>query len=225
MERTTPWGDLFAIAIQHYRATGRLNGDQPLIRIDYREEAANAPFQFDPVRGTIHRTQCQAIPSDARSAIFARWRMQEEEAVMACLRCRPKPRGREPSVERNETLEVLYGIMSILGQFGTLLRERGKEFRNSEEGKQLEKRVEVLYANLDEQQKRTLEVVLLSLDQLIEVVRECDKRLQVPPHVNGHGSGANGSSSNGKPPRANPSVNRSSKKRVGQRDSRIARAK
>jgi hypothetical protein len=225
MERPTAWGDLFAIAIQHYRANGRLNGDQPLIRIDYREEAAHAPFQFDPVRGRIHRTECQAIPSDARSALFARWRIQKDEAVLACPRCRPQPKGRERSVERNETLEVLYGIMSILGQFGTLLRERGKEFRNSEEGKQLAQRVETLYTSLDEQQKRTLEVVLLSLDQLIEVVRECDKRLQAASHVNGHGTGANGSGTNGKPPPVNPLANRPSKKRMGEKDRRIARAK
>jgi hypothetical protein len=186
MASTTVWGDVLAIAIQHYHAEGRVNGNQPLVRIDYQDEAAQAPFQFDPVRGRIHRTECRFIPADARSALFGRWSMHEQEAVLACRYCRPVPSAQGQRGERTDTVEVLYGVISILGQFGTLLQERGKEFRNSDEGKQIQKQVEAFYAGLDAQQQGILDLVMLSLDQMLEAVRECDESLQPAPRVNGH---------------------------------------
>lgn len=177
---------MLAIAIQHYHAEGRINGDQPLIRIDYQDEAAKAPFQFDPVRGRIHRTQCQSIPSDARSALFGRWSMDEQEVVLACRYCRPRPSDQSLRRERTDAVEVLYGVISIFEQFSTFLRERGREFRNSDEGKQIEKQVEAFYARLDAQQQRTLDVIMLSLDQMLEAVRESNKNFQSGPDVNGH---------------------------------------
>ena len=225
MVSTTGWGDVLAIAIQRYRAQGRLNGEQPLIRIDSQREAAKAPFQFDPVRGRIHRTQCHAIPSDARSALFGRWRMDECDVVLACSHCRPKPEVQGNRLERTDTVEVLYGVISILGQFGTVLRERGKEFRDSEEGKQIEKQVEVFYAGLDEQQQRTLDVVLMSLDQLLVVVRECDTTLQSTPRAYGQVSGVEGEAVNGTVRGVKPSVRRSSKKRGSGKAGYLAKAR
>lgn len=187
------WGDVLAIAIQRSRVQGRLNGDQPLIRIDAQREAAQAPFQFDPVCGRLHRRDCHAIPSDARSALFGRWTMDAHDIVLACPLCCPAPQSTIPRGERIETVELLYGVASILGQFGTLLRERGKEFRNSDEGRQLEQQVESFYAQLDVQQRHVFDLLLTSLEQLAKAVQECDRNLQA---ANGTGggpqSGANG---------------------------------
>lgn len=225
MASTTGWGDVLAIAIQRYRVQGRLNGEQPLIRIDYQDKAAKAPFQFDPVRGRIHRAQCQAIPPDSRSALFGRWRMDEHEVMLACPRCSPKPEGQGSGCERTDTVEVLYGAISILGQFGTLLQERGKEFRNSEEGKKIEKQIETFYAGLDVQQQRTLDLVLVSLDQLLEVVRQCDKTLQTTPSATGQVSGVEDGLAGGARRAGKPAGSRPSKKQGNGKAGYLAKAK
>ena len=206
----TGWGDALAIAIQRSRVQGRLNGDQPLIRIDAQREAAQAPFQFDPVHGRLHRRDCHAIPSDARSALFGRWTMDADDVVLACPSCRPVPQGTRPEGERIESVEFLYGVASILGQFGTLLRERGKEFRNSDEGRQLEQQVESFYAQLDVQQRHVVDLVLTSLEQLVKAVQECDRNLQTAnkpgdgPQASMNGRGTRPGEQTAKPPVSRP---------------------
>lgn len=203
------WGDALAIAIQRSHVQGRLNGDQPLIRIDAQREAAQAPFQFDPVRGRLHRRDCHAIPSDARSALLGRWKMDAHDVLLACPSCRPVPQGMRPEGERIESVEFLYGVASILGQFGTLLRERGREFRNSDEGRQLEQQVERFYTQLDVQQRHVVDLVVTSLDQLVKAVQECDRNLQTAnrtgkgsqPNMNG---GGHPGGATGKPPVSGP---------------------
>ncbi|HSF08479.1 MAG TPA: hypothetical protein VLA60_03635, partial [Nitrospirales bacterium] len=85
--------------------------------------------------------------------------------------------------------------ISILDQFGTVLRERGKEYRTSSDGQELERKLEDLYQNLDRQQKDTIEVMLHSMDQMVKFLREADRNLSqvhdkpMNGHVqtNGHG--------------------------------------
>lgn len=121
--------------------------------------------------------------------------MDADDVALACLSCRPVPQGTRPEGERIESVEFLYGVASILGQFGTLLRERGKEFRNSDEGRQLEQQVESFYAQLDVQQRHVVDLVLTSLEQLVKAVQECDRNLQTAnkpgngPQANMNGRG------------------------------------
>lgn len=188
------WGDVFAIALQELRSQGKVSDARPLLRIDGQVEAAMAPYQFDPVYGKLHRRGCSNIADDSRSALFARWSMGLDERFLACPHCRPHPypRGQEA---QDVTLDILFGVISILDQFGTVLRERGKEYRTSSDGQELERKLEDLYQNLDRQQKETIEVMLHSMDQMVKFLREADRNLSqvhdkpVNGHVqtNGHG--------------------------------------
>ncbi|GJL57935.1 MAG: hypothetical protein NPIRA03_07920 [Nitrospirales bacterium] len=181
------WGDVFAIALQELRSQGKVSDARPLLRIDAQTEAAMAPYQFDPVYGKLHRRGCSNIADDSRSALFARWSMGFDEQFLACSHCRPHPypRGQEA---QDVTLDILFGVISILDQFGTVLRERGKEYRTSSDGQELERKLEDLYQNLDRQQKDTIEVMLHSMDQMVKFLREADRNLsQVHDKpVNGH---------------------------------------
>ena len=192
----TRWSDNLAISLQELRAHNKISDAQPLIRIDCQEDAAQAPFQFDPVYGKLHRRDCSVISDDVRSALFARWSMAAEERRLACSHCRPLPsKGRKTS--QDLTLDIFFGVISILDQFGTVLQERGKEYRTSKEGKELEQKLEELYSNLDRQQKDTLEVVLGSMDHMIKLIRTADQNLNQnlrsepthqPPPSNGNGN-------------------------------------
>jgi hypothetical protein len=187
-------GDRFALKLQELRTEGKVGGDQPLLRIDSRDEAAKAPYQFDTARAKLHRTGCDAIPRASRSALLARWGVSPDESDLGCERCRPGPTERR-AMRRNPASDLLYGMVSILDQFGNVLRERGKEYRESEQGRQLTSDLEGLYANLDKRQKDALDVVLSSLDGLLVLVQEYDGSLRAG---NGNGAGRrNGHRRNG----------------------------
>ncbi|WP_421994961.1 hypothetical protein [Reyranella sp.] len=81
--------DAVGLRIQELHASGKLAGNQPLLRIDNSERARQAPFQFDAARGQLHRTGCRAIPSGSRSALYAVWEVNAESQAVACPRCRP----------------------------------------------------------------------------------------------------------------------------------------
>ena len=170
------WGDVFAIALQELRSQGKVRGVRPLLRIDCQDEAARAPFQFDPVYDKIHRRGCVAISVESRSALFARWDMTLKEKSLACPHCRPHPLPKRKE-SQDVTLDIFFGVISILDQFGTVLRERGKEYRTSKEGQELGRKLEDLYKNLDLQQKHTLDMVLQSMDQMVQFLHEADKNL------------------------------------------------
>lgn len=188
----TLWADAFAISLQEWRAEGKLGGGYPLFRIDYRNEAAQAPMQFDPVGGRLHRSRCSAIPESSRSALFARWSLAPDERPLACPICQPEPPADE-TLERKLSVDLFYGVISILDQFGNILRERGREFRNSQEGRDLEKQLEGLYATLDKQQREALEVLLSALGKMVDLLQECDKNLHEGARMNGNGKPMNGS--------------------------------
>ena len=171
------WGDIFAIALQELRSQGKIQDTHPLLRIDCQDEAAQAPFQYDPVYDRIHRLECTAISVESRSALFALWNMTSEERALACPHCRPRPLPKRIEAQ-DATLDIFFGVISILDQFGTVLRERGKEYRISKEGQELERKLEDLYKNLDLQQKHTLDVVLQSMDQMVKFLKEADTSLK-----------------------------------------------
>ncbi len=180
-------GDLLALKLQQLHKERKLEGDQPLLRIDYREEAAQAPFQFDAARSKLHRTGCRAIPQSSRTALFGVWRIQPEDQKHACRRCCPGPES-ERTMDKNFTSDLFYGLLSIVDQFGNVLRERGREYRNSESGQQAELDIEGLYARLGKKEKETLDVVLSSLDDVLKMVRDFNRSLNGSNGRNGGGS-------------------------------------
>jgi hypothetical protein len=212
--------DTVGLRVQELRASGQLAGDQPLLRIDNRERAKDAPFQFDAARGRLHRAGCRAIPAGSASALYGLWEIKTEDPSLGCPRCNPmdkpvaaeaeswrpteaprkpanapdaqpeaakpeakaKPEARpEPGagVERarpqdDQTVDLLYGFLSIVTQFGGVLRERGQEYRRSRAGAAVGARFEKIYAEVNDGERRVLDVLTSSLDTLAVALRELE---------------------------------------------------
>jgi hypothetical protein len=80
-------------------------------------------------------------------------------------------------------LDMLYGMFSLVSQFGGVLRERGQEYRNSSAGKVLGTQIEKIYRGVDEREKGILDVIMTSLDGLARAMRDLDESVN---KANGH---------------------------------------
>jgi hypothetical protein len=189
MEAAAPLGDVIALKIQELRGQG--DEARPLLRIDNRARAAAAPFQFDTAVGRLHRNGCSAIPSSSKTALYGLWHVPPHGPEYACPVCRPADED-ESDVDREGPSDYLYGLLSVIDQFGGVIRERGREFRESREGQQLKSGLDGVYRNLDESGRATLDVVLSSLDGLLATLVDIDKSLDGEPTTQANGS-ANGS--------------------------------
>lgn len=192
--------DRIALQIQRLHSSKEVYDTQPLFRIDYRKESAQAPFQFDVVESVLHRSSCTAIPIRSRSALYGLWEIHSDDEKYACEHCTPEPRIN--TMEKTTTTDLFYGILSILDQFSSVLGERGKEYRNSEKGKQTEATVDRVLHEFDIQQKRSVDFLLGSLDELIHLLRDTNtngneqallptngkKTIGHKPRVNGQGN-------------------------------------
>ena len=205
--------DTIGLRIQELHASGKLAGDQPLLRIDNSERARQAPFQFDAARGQLHRTGCRAIPPTSRSALYGVWEIGTEGKAVACPRCnpmdkpaaaaepeaRPQQKARQSEEARQDestqpeakpgeakakavggrpqddhAVDMLYGVLSIVSQFGSVLRERGQEYRKSGAGAALGGRIEKIYAEVNESERSVLDVLTTSLGTLAAALREIE---------------------------------------------------
>lgn len=158
-----------ALALQGLRRQTRTGGEAPLVRLENRKEAADAPFQFDPANAVLHRTGCTAIPKTSHSALYAVWKINKEDLKYACPRCRPMNAQNKTEASFNPA-DVLFGLLSVLDQFGTILHERGRDYRRTNRGKQMEEALGGLIGNLDEQQKKGMTALNSGLDALLKTV-------------------------------------------------------
>ncbi len=165
----TPIGDEVALRIQDLRGR-KVKGEQPLLRIDNRKQAARMPYQFDAATGRLHRRGCRAIPDGSRSALYGVERMTRDEQRLACPVCKPSPADQQ-RVEGALSSDLMYGFLSILDQFGAVLRERGREYRNSRYGRQVRSDLADLYASLGEREQDVLDVVASALDGLVKAMQ------------------------------------------------------
>jgi hypothetical protein len=86
--------------------------------------------------------------------------------------------------------DLLFGVLSVVNQFGSVLRERGQEYRNSQVGKLLNNQIGNMYRGINERERTILNVVLSSLDELANTIRNLDEDLHAPNEANGaNGSG------------------------------------
>lgn len=189
MSRDVEWtgahiGDLIALKVQELQTRRKLRGGQPLLKIDYRDEAARAPFQFDTAAGRLHRRGCRSIPRRSRSALYGVWGIGPEEQQLACSRCKPVPK-EDKTEDQSYASDLFFGFLSILDQFGGVLRERGREYRKSREGRRLGADLEGIYAGLGAREKEMLGALLSSLDGLTRTIRELDEGLNGHNGVNG----------------------------------------
>lgn len=171
-----------AIAIQALcREEGR-GGWNTLVRIDNRAEAANAPYRFDAVHGVVHRQGCPALTEDAHSASYGLWRLEAEDGTRRCKRCRPMPEQREQegkeAPEAKAGPDLLFGLVSVLDQFGNVLKERGKDYRETEEGRKIGAELARFYQALGRREKEVLDTVLASLELLLGRVRETEQQVK-----------------------------------------------
>ena len=182
--RAAALGDDLALRVQELRSRDKSASDPPLLRIDHRNEAARAPYQFDSVRGRLHRRGCRSIPKSSRSALYGVWEMRAEEKGLACPQCKPVP-NEGKAVDETLATDLFYGFVSILDQFRGVLRERGREYRKSRKGKHLRLDIEGLYASFGQQEKQTLDVVASALDGIVTKIKDFDQTLS-------RGNGGNG---------------------------------
>jgi len=195
MQAAATLGDVLALKIQELRR--RQEEPRPLLRIDNRAEAAAAPFQFDTVVGRLHRHACRAIPSSSHTALYGLWQIPPQARQYACPVCRPEA-DEESEMAREGPTDYIYGLLSVLDQFGGVIRERGREFRESEEGQQIKAGLDGVYSTLEERERATLQVVLSSLDGLLATLTDIHQSLDAPPNhgANGNGNGnGNGAAS------------------------------
>ena len=194
--RAAEIGDTIALKLQTLRQEGKIDDEQPLIRIDYRKEASQAPFQFDIKNAKLHRTMCTSIPRGAQPTLYAVWRPDAKDLELACEKCRPVPI-EEERMKKDVVSDIVFGLLSVMDQFGSVLTERGREYRNSKRGRQIAKTVEVLFSRLDQKQREALNVTISSLDDLSEIIHGYDERLQ-QKDKNGKGRNGRGIRSNGR---------------------------
>jgi hypothetical protein len=191
---TEPLGDSIALKIQELGQ--RQKEPRSLLRIDNREEAADAPFQFDTAAACLHRKGCRAIPSGSRTALYGLWQIPAQARPYACPVCKPRDDDEaEPLPARDGVTDYVYGFLSVLDQFGSVIRERGREFRESEEGRQVKAGIDGFYRGLEERERTTLQVVLTSLDGLLSTIADIDKSLDGATRRNGNSSNGAGSHS------------------------------
>jgi hypothetical protein len=187
--------DIVGLQIQELYTNGSLRGSQPLLRIDNREQARRAPFQIDAATGRLHRRTCRSIPKGSRSALYGVWRIGKDEETLACPRCKPMPETEKNTEDPEYPTDLLYGVLSVVNQFGGVLRERGQEYRKSNVGKVLSTQIDVIYRGINERERNILDVVLTSLDQLASTIRDLDTNLNTASDANGvgaHAPGGNG---------------------------------
>jgi hypothetical protein len=180
-----PLGDVIALKIQELRR--RQSEPRPLVRIDNREAAANAPFQFDTVEARLHRNDCRAIPSGSRTALYGLWQIPPQARQYACAVCRPEADD-EDEMASDGVTDYVFGVLSVIDQFGSVIRERGREFRESAEGRQLTAGLDGLFRNLEDRERATLQVVLTSLDGLLATIADLDKSFDGTQSHNGNGT-------------------------------------
>lgn len=168
--------DFVAQALQTLHSNRRLRAQQPLLRIDNLDDAAQAPFQFDAAAGRLHRRGCRSIPASSRLALYGIWRIGPEERRLTCSRCKPVPMEKEPE-NRGDAVDMLFGLISFIDQFGSVLRERGQEYRKSADGRQLGSQFDGLFQRLGKGEQDFLATLLTSMDGLVKTVRDIETQL------------------------------------------------
>jgi hypothetical protein len=139
--------DSLALRVQELRSNGLLKETEALLNLDYSSQAAQAPFLFDMAEGILHRNHCTAVPNGSRSTLYTIWELREGEETSACPICHPHS-GAQPRVPTESTSDLLFGIISFVDQFSSILRERGKQYRHSHWEKPMVLRVERLISLL-----------------------------------------------------------------------------
>jgi hypothetical protein len=93
--------------------------------------------------------------------------------------------------------DLLYGVLSVLNQFGGVLRERGQEYRSSPVGKVLGEQIGAMYRGVNERERNVLDIILTSIDGLASTLRTLDADLNAANGAGAPKNGAGAASANG----------------------------
>ncbi len=166
--------DQVALAIQTLRASTPGHFDA-LVRIDNRADEAIAPFQFDAARGMLHRKGCRAIPVNAPLLGLAE--ADPDYMIYACKRCKPVPET-SPETKAADRADVMFGLVSLVDQFAGVLKERGRDYRQTADGQHLGAQLQDVYQALGAREKEIVDVVIGALDQVAARLRSLDGGLK-----------------------------------------------
>ena len=192
--RKRTFAELFetiSLKIQELHRDGKITDEQALLKIDYRNEAVNAPFIFDTVNGRLHHAACKKIPYNSKTALYSVWQLQDKDLELSCKECHPVP-VKKGDMKKVSTSDIVYGFISVMDQFGSVLLERGKEYRRSERGQKVTKSIDALFKELDHKQREVLNIVLSSMDGVLKTMQELNANLE-----------QTGNNENGAPPKRN----------------------
>jgi len=117
--------------------------------------------------------------------------------------------------------DLIYGVLSVVNQFGSVLRERGQEYRNSQVGKLLGTQIDAMYRGINERERVILNVVLNSLKELANTLRDLDENLT---GTNGAAPKGNDAKPNGHDTKAEDANGHSTKKNGAKRSRRPAKS-
>ena len=161
---------MLALVLQLLHGEKRLDTLQPLVRIAVIE-AVKAPFLFDSANAVLHRKGCKAIPISSRSALYAVWQIGRKDVAFACERCQPMSNQNKP--DRPILIgDIVLGLVSLVDQFGTVLSERGRDFRQTERGRQMDRSLSAMFGDLASKQSEGLNTVNSILDRLLAAVKQ-----------------------------------------------------
>lgn len=184
--------DRFSIELQSLYRSPSEKEKSPLFNVSNESEAANAPFQYDSANAVLHRTGCPFIDEKYNLSIFALWEIKEEDLAFACKKCKPVLIRRE-GVEKDSVSDMMYGILSLIDQFGSVLIERGKEYKKTGRGKIL---AHSLGDSLNEKQEKLLDKSIASLDLFINTLHQLNLQMEGKEEAEKEEESQNNSDSN-----------------------------
>jgi hypothetical protein len=156
------------------------------LRIDSRQEAKAAPFQFDVAQGRLHRNGCRLIPKSSRTSLYGVWEIGPEELKLACETCRPVAKNSRNADDENYAMDLLYGMLSVLDQFGGVLRERGRQYRRVQGHPKPRRESNGANGNGKAHEEQVLQNAVVLLDRMLRAVKSADQTLN---QSNGRRSG------------------------------------
>ena len=99
--------------------------------------------------------------------------------------------------------DILLGLVSLVDQFGSLLSQRGRDFRQTERGQQVDRSLSAVFGDLSRSQQDGVNLLNSALDRLLAALnRQNGAPADANPKDNGKGKG-NGSGSAPQPPGKN----------------------
>lgn len=169
--------DAAAFGLQKIYTSDEQKKKNPLVGLDYGKRAEEAPFQFDTTNGELHRTGCKFLKQESKLSHFALWEIRESDLKLACDKCKPHPEG-NTRLKKTEMSDMVLGLLSLVDQFGSALRERGSEYRKTEKGRGLIGALDELTGGFTKKQQALFENAVTGLDRLLTTMQKLNESLE-----------------------------------------------